>query len=134
MNGQNLNSSNSQHSLSDNQTLSLVHELNDIPLGYSNLIITLYGDVGTNSGNFSDEISITVYRKMPLEVGVGSNNSIIVEGFVNNSQTGELPRDGESLSIGFPVINTGDVNWQGNLTIHFEQDGLVESLRINKHI
>ena len=131
LNGQNLNSSNSQHSLLDNQTLSLVHELNDIPLGYSNLIITLYGDVGTNSENFSDEITITVYRKMPLEVGVGSNNSFIVEGIVNNSQTGELPRDGESLSIGFPVINTGDVDWQGNLTIHLTQGGLVESLRIN---
>ena len=58
LNGQNLNSSNSQHSLLDNQTLSLVHELNDIPLGYSNLIITLYGDVGTNSENFNDEITI----------------------------------------------------------------------------
>ena len=68
---------------------------------------------------------------MPLEVGVGSNNSFIVEGIVNNSLTGELPRDGESLSIGFPVINTGDVDWQGNLTIHFTQNGLVESLRIN---
>ena len=131
LNGQNLNSSNSQHSLLDNQTLSLVHELNDIPLGYSNLIITLYGDVGTNSENFNDEITITVYRKMPLEVGIGSNNSFMFEGYESNSHTGELPRDGESLSIGFPVINTGDVDWQGNLTIQFAQGDLVESLRIN---
>ena len=131
LNGQNLNSSNSQHSLMDNQTLSLVHELNDIPLGYSNLIITLYGDVGTNSENFNDEITITVYRKMPLEVGIGSNNSFTFEGYESNSNTGELPRDGESLSIGFPVINTGDVDWQGNLTIQFAQGDLVESLRIN---
>ena len=131
LNGQNLNSSNSQHSLMDNQTLSLVHELNDIPLGYSNLIITLYGDVGTNSENFNDEITITVYRKMPLEVGIGSNNSFTFEGYESNSNTGELPRDGESLSVGFPVINTGDVDWQGNLTIQFAQGDLVESLRIN---
>ena len=131
LNGQNLNSSNSQHSLLDNQTLSLVHELNDIPLGYSNLIITLYGDVGTNSENFNDEITITVYRKMPLEVGIGSNNSFMFEGYESNSHTGELPRDGESLSIGFPVINTGDVDWQGNLTMQFAQGDLVESLRIN---
>ena len=91
LNGQNLNSSNSQHSLLDNETLSLVHELNDIPLGYSNLIISLYGDVGTNSENFSDEITITVYRKMPLEVGIGSNNSFIVEGIETILRPGNYP-------------------------------------------
>lgn len=129
--GQSLNSSNSQHSLSDNQTLTLFHELNDIPLGFSNLKINLYGDVGTNSANFSDEVLITIYRKLPLEVGLGNNNSFTLEGLVNNTQTGELPRDGELLSMGFPVINTGDVDWQGNLTIDFTQGSVTESVRIN---
>ncbi len=129
--GQSLNSSNSQHSLSDNQTLTLFHELNDIPLGFSNLKINLYGDVGTNSENFSDEVLITIYRKLPLEVGLGNNNSFTLEGLVNNTQTGELPRDGELLSMSFPVINTGDVDWQGNLTIDFTQGSVTESVRIN---
>ena len=34
---------------------------------------------------------------MPLEVGIGSNNSFVFEGYESNSHTGELPRDGESL-------------------------------------
>ena len=131
MSGSSLNSSNSQHSLNLNETLNLTHEINDVPLGYSRLRLNLYGDVGVASSNYSSELVLTFYRNSPLEIGIGSQNSIVFEGYNNGSETSEIPRDGQSFFIQFPVINSGDVDWEGNLSAVFSQNGTSESTNIN---
>ena len=131
MSGSSLNSSNSQHSLSLNETLNLSHVINDVPLGYSRLRLNLYGDVGVASSNYSSELVLTFYRNSPLEIGIGSQNSIVFEGYNNGSETSEIPRDGQSFFIQFPVINSGDVDWEGNLSAVFSQNGTSESANIN---
>lgn len=134
MSGASLNSSNSQHSLSLNESLGLTHNINDIPYGYSRIRLNLYGDVGVSSTNYSTEIVLTMYRNSPLEVGLGDINSIVFEGYANGSDTEEIPRDGESFFIEFPVINSGDVDWQGNISAEFNQNGSTESISINVSI
>ena len=134
MSGASLNSSNSQHSLNLNETLNLTHEINSIPLGYSRLRLNLYGDVGVSSSNYSSELVLTFYRKSPLEIGLGSQNSIVFEGYNNGSETSEIPRDGQSFFIQFPVINSGDVDWVGNLSAVFSQNGTTESTNLNVSI
>ena len=131
MSGSSLNSSNSQHSLNLNETLNLTHQINDVPLGYSRLRLNLYGDVGVSSSNYSSELVLTFYRNSPLEIGIGSQNSIVFEGYNNGSETSEIPRDGQSFFIQFPVINSGDVDWEGNLSALFSQNGTSESANIN---
>lgn len=131
MSGSSLNSSNSQHSLNLNETLNLTHDINDVPLGYSRLRLNLYGDVGVASSNYSSELVLTFYRNSPLEIGIGSQNSIVIEGYKNGSETSEIPRDGQSFFIQFPVINSGDVDWEGNLSAVFSQNGTSESANIN---
>ena len=131
MSGSSLNSSNSQHSLNLNETLNLTHDINDVPLGYSRLRLNLYGDVGVASSNYSTELVLTFYRNSPLEIGIGSQNSIVFEGYNNGSDTSEIPRDGQSFFIQFPVINSGDVDWEGNLSAVFSQNGASESTNIN---
>lgn len=131
MSGSSLNSSNSQHSLNLNETLNLTHDINDVPLGYSRLRLNLYGDVGVASSNYSSELVLTIYRNSPLEIGIGSQNSIVFEGYDNGSETSEIPRDGQSFFIQFPVINSGDVDWEGNLSAVFSQNGTSESANIN---
>ena len=131
MSGSSLNSSNSQHSLNLNETLNLTHDINDVPFGYSRLRLNLYGDVGVASSNYSSELVLTFYRNSPLEIGIGSQNSIVFEGYNNGSETSEIPRDGQSFFIQFPVINSGDVDWEGNLSAVFSQNGTSESTNIN---
>ena len=131
MSGSSLNSSNSQHSLNLNETLNLTHQINDIPLGFSRLRLNLYGDVGVSSSNYSSELVLTFYRNSPLEIGLGSQNSIVFEGYNNGSETSEIPRDGQSFFIQFPVINSGDVDWEGNLSAVFYQNGTTESTNLN---
>ena len=131
MSGSSLNSSNSQHSLNLNETLNLTHEINDVPFGYSRLRLNLYGDVGVASSNYSSELVLTFYRNSPLEIGIGSQNSIVFEGYDNGSETSGIPRDGQSFFIEFPVINSGDVDWEGNLSAVFSQNGTSESTNIN---
>ena len=131
MSGSSLNSSNSQHSLNLNETLNLTHDINDVPLGYSRLRLNLYGDVGVASSNYSSELVLTFYRNSPLEIGIGSQNSIVFEGYNNGSETSGIPRDGQSFFIQFPVINSGDVDWEGNLSAIFSQNGTSESANMN---
>ena len=131
MSGSSLNSSNSQHSLNLNETLNLTHDINDVPFGYSRLRLNLYGDVGVASSNYSSELVLTFYRNSPLEIGIGSQNSIVIEGYNNGSETSEIPRDGQSFFIQFPVINSGDVEWEGNLIAIFSQNGTSESTNVN---
>lgn len=131
MSGSSLNSSNSQHSLNLNETLNLTHEINDVPLGYSRLRLNLYGDVGLASSNYSSEIVLTFYRNSPLEIGLGGQNSIVIEGYNNGSETSEIPRDGQSFFVQFPVINSGDVDWEGNISAVFSQNGTTESTNLN---
>lgn len=131
MSGSSLNSSNSQHSLNLNETLNLTHDINDVPFGYSRLRLNLYGDVGVASSNYSSELVLTFYRNSPLEIGIGSQNSIVIEGYNNGSETSEIPRDGQSFFIQFPVINSGDVEWEGTLSAVFSQNGTSESTNVN---
>ena len=131
MSGSSLNSSNSQHSLNLNETLNLTHDINDVPFGYSRLRLNLYGDVGVASSNYSSELVLTFYRNSPLEIGIGSQNSIVIEGYNNGSETSEIPRDGQSFFIQFPVINSGDVEWEGTLSAVFSQNGTSESNNVN---
>jgi hypothetical protein len=117
----NLIDSDSGNSLVDDGVTSYVETmLGDAPLGYSNLTITLTGDIGTPGANQWITYSEIIQRLRPLDISVGEPT---ITG-VNSSgvETSNLTiNDGDFARVDVPVINDGDITWNGSLNLTLDQ-------------
>ena len=116
MEGALIDSDSGSESIDDGVTTLVQTNLSDAPLGFSNLTVTLSGDIGTPGANQSTSWSTIIHRLRPLDVSIGT----VIFTSVNQSDTatGNLTiRDGDHARIDVAVVNDGDVDWQGNLTV-----------------
>ena len=91
-------------------------QLGIAPLGSSNLTITLSGDVGTPSSSQWIVYEKTITKLRPLNISLGTPlfNGVDENGTYTNNLT---INDGDFAIFEIPVINNGDVDWNGTLNI-----------------
>ncbi len=126
----NLIDSDSGNELVDDGDTNYVESmLGDAPLGYSNLTITLTGDIGTPGMNQWTTYYATIHRLRPLDISVGNPTFTGVNS--TGADTANLTiNDGDFARIDVPVINNGDIVWNGSLNLTLE-DSENHSLAVN---
>lgn len=101
-----------------------------MPFGYSQVSVSLTGDVGVNTSTQTTSITRTVQRLRPLSISLAGASAVLFEGETSEGQsTGNLSvHDGDYVSISLPIINEGDVDWTGGLTVELMNGGSNETL------
>ena len=87
--------------------------------GYTVITVGLSGDVGVESGSHLLTFQRTVHRLKPLNISIGAISSILLESVDSSGTlTGNTSLgDGDYVQFQIPIVNDGDYNWTGNLTI-----------------
>lgn len=108
------------YSLSAGETIHISHNFSEIPFGYVVISISLTGDIAVSSPTHVSSFQRTLQRLNPLNISVGQSDSIIVEGVDSSGQsTGNLSvNDGDYIQLQIPVINDGDFDWNGFITVN----------------
>ena len=109
-----------------NTTVNL--SVTNVPYGYSTFYVQLSGDAATNTSTHVNGFSRTVHRLRPLTVSVGSTNSVVASGLDGSGAlTGNQSiHEGDRLRLEVPVINGGDSNWTGALSLTATQGSVVQ--------
>ncbi|MEL0101028.1 MAG: hypothetical protein VW862_04950 [Euryarchaeota archaeon] len=94
------------------------------PLGISNLTVSISGDVGTPNANQWIVYEETITRLRPLNISIGEPtfNAISENGNLTQNLT---INDGDYVEIEIPIINSGDVEWSGD--INMSVGGIIEN-------
>jgi len=89
------------------------------PLGISNLTVSLSGDVGTPNANQWTVFEESITRLRPLNISIGEPifNGIFEDGNLTENLT---INDGDYVEIEIPVINSGDIEWSGDINMSVE--------------
>ena len=89
------------------------------PLGISNLTVTLSGDVGTPNSEQWVTYYSTIQRLRPLDISLAS--PVVVGVNSTGVETSNLTiNDGDHVRVDVPVINNGDVEWNGSLNLSLD--------------
>jgi len=106
--------------LSANEVRNITINLSNMPLGYSEVVVTLVGDVGVNSTTQQTSISRTVQQLRPLSISFAGESSVTAQGMdAQGLSTSNLTvHDGDFLRVEFPLVNDGDVDWNGTVSFH----------------
>ena len=89
------------------------------PVGYSNLSVLITGDVGTPSEGQYTNYSKIIQRLRPLDISVAEPTINPVD--VNGNSTGNLTvNDGDFAEIEIPIVNSGDVSWNGSVNLSID--------------
>ena len=90
--------------------------LSDAPVGFSNLAISISGDIGTPGEGQWTNYSAVIQRLRPLDVSISAPTYNPVNDL--GESTGNLTiNDGDHAEIAIPVINSGDIDWNGSLNL-----------------
>jgi hypothetical protein len=90
--------------------------LGNAPLGLSNLSISLSGDIGVPGANQWTTYYTTIHRLRPLNISLGSPTFTGVNSTGADTSNVTI-NDGDYARIDVPVINDGDVAWNGTLNL-----------------
>ena len=93
--------------------------LSSLSYGYTIVTVGLIGDVGVESGNQLLSFQRTIHRLKPLNISIAGSSSILVESVDSTgSMTGNNSlSDGDYVQFQIPIVNEGDYNWTGNLSM-----------------
>ena len=97
--------------------------LGNAPLGLSNLTVVLSGDIGTPGQDQWTTYHTIIQRLRPLDISIGEPifNPVDSQG----ADTGNLSiNDGDYVRIDVPVINDGDVPWNGTLELSLDSSNI----------
>lgn len=108
------------YSLSASESIQVSHNFTEIPYGYVVISVSMTGDVASSSPTHVSSFQRTLQRLNPLDISVGQSDSIIIEGIDSIGQnTGNLSvNDGDYIQLQIPVINDGDFDWSGFVTVN----------------
>ena len=115
--------------LLSNQTLgsdgSLVYNLTveGVPFGFTTLFLSLEGEVGANTSTHVNGFTRPLHRLRPLAVGLGAPTITGLNG--DGTETGNSSvHDGDGMRFLVPIINDGDVDWNGSLQLSTNQSNI----------
>ena len=115
--------------LDSGQSITFSHNLTGIPFGYVIIVVALTGDVTAVESTHNFTFQRTLHRLVPLNISIGQSYSVILEGVdVTGQNTGNLTiNDGDYLQLQIPIINNGDYDWNGYLTINITESVTTEN-------
>ena len=102
------------------------YTFSDMPYGYSNLIVTMAGDLGTEDSNNVTGFNRTIQRLRPAQLSIEGIEIIPVN--FNGAPTGNTTlRDGDYLIISASMENLGDLQWSSEVTASINGQEVLES-------
>jgi len=120
------------HNQSTNYTVlafgstSVNYTFSNMPYGYSNLIVTMVGDLGTEDSNNVTGFNRTIQRLRPAQLSIEGIELIPVT--FNGDPTGNATlRDGDYLIISASMENLGDLQWSSDVTANINGQEVLES-------
>ncbi len=107
-------------SLSSGSQSNITENFTNLPYGYSVINVELTGDIASSSPTHVSSFQRTIQRLKPLDISLGQSNEIILEGVDSTgSNTGNLTvNDGDYIQLQIPIINNGDFDWDGIISIN----------------
>ena len=129
MSGESLSIYDESLELSPGEIMAFSHNFTEIPHGYVVISVMMTGNVTTLESTYDYNFQRTLHRLIPLNISIGQSDSIILEGVDSSGQnTGNLTvNDGDHLQLQIPIINSGDYDWNGILTINLTEPILSEN-------
>ena len=102
------------------------YTFSNMPYGYSNLIVTMVGDLGVEDSNNVTGFNRTIQRLRPAQLSITGVELIPVD--VAGNQTGNTSiRDGDYLMISTSIDNLGDLQWSSDVSVDINGQGILES-------
>ena len=107
------------YDLDDGDVELISINLSSLSYGYTIVTVGLIGDVGVESGSQLLSFQRTIHRLKPLNISIAGSSSILVESVDSTgSMTGNNSlSDGDYVQFQIPIVNEGDYNWTGNLSM-----------------
>lgn len=124
LSGQLLWTQNQSHTLSGTQTKPLLIELTDLEVGYMELHLNLFGDVGESSTGFVSETIVALQRLAPADIDFVGTSAITLSAVDSNGQytTNSTIRQGDFIQAEIPIENFGDIDGTASFVLEVEQD------------
>ena len=102
------------------------YTFSNMPYGYSNLVVTMAGDLGTEDSNNVTGFNRTIQRLRPAQLSIEGIELIPVN--FNGAPTGNATlRDGDYLIISASMENLGDLQWSSDVTASINGQEVLES-------
>ena len=102
------------------------YTFSNMPYGYSNLMVTMTGDIGTEDTNNVTGFNRTIQRLRPAQLSIEEIELIPVN--FNGVPTGnETLREGDYLIISASIENLGDLQWSSNVSADIDGQEVLES-------
>ena len=100
------------------------HNFSNLDYGYSSISVSLTGQLSSPNSTHDIYFSRLIQRLIPLNISLASPSSIILESISSQSTlTGNNSiSDGDFIQLQIPIINSGDFDWIGNLSLVFESN------------
>ena len=129
MSGESLSMYDESLEFSPGEIMAFSHNFTEIPHGYVVISVMMTGNVTSFESTYDYNFQRTLHRLTPLNISIGQSDSIILEGVDSSGQnTGNLTvNDGDHLQLQIPIINSGDYDWNGILTINLTETILSEN-------
>jgi len=130
LSGQLLWSENQSHSLSGNQIKTVLIVLTDLDVGYMELHLELFGDIGELSNGFVSETTVSLQRLSPSLIDFVGASAITLSGMdaLGQLTTNSTIRQGDFIQVEIPIENVGDVDGTESFVLDVGQETWNETL------
>ena len=109
------------------------HNFSNLDYGYSSISVNLTGQLSSPNSTHDIYFSRLIQRLIPLNISLASPSSIILESISSQSiLTGNNSiSDGDFIQLQIPIINAGDFDWIGNLSLSFESNNSYQNISLS---
>ena len=109
------------------------HNFSNLDYGYSSISVSLTGQLSSPNSTHDIYFSRLIQRLIPLNISLASPSSIILESISSQSVlTGNNSiSDGDFIQLQIPIINAGDFDWNGNLSLSFESNNSYQNYSLS---
>lgn len=130
LSGQILWSQNQSHTLSGSEVKQVSIQLNELEIGYMELHLELYGDIGVPSNDFLSETTVSLQRLAPSSIDFVGTSSITLSGLDSIGQytSNSTIRQGDYIQSEIPIENVGDVAGSESFVLDVGQESWNETI------
>jgi len=130
LSGQMLWFENQSHSLSGNEIKTVLIALTDLDVGYMELHLELFGDIGQLSNGFLSETTLSLQRQTPSLIDFVGISAITLSGMdpIGQLTMNSTIRQGNYIQVEIPIENVGDVDGTESFVLDVGQETWNETL------
>ena len=130
LSGQILWSQNQSYTLSGSEVKQVSIQLNELEIGYMELHLELYGDIGVPSTDFLSETTVSLQRLAPSSIDFVGTSSITLSGIdsVGQYTSNSTIRQGDYIQSEIPIENIGDVAGSESFVLDVGQESWNETI------